>query len=44
LGTFACRPAADAPLGRMLDVSVDIELRGAAAKVAYAMRRPQQRF
>ncbi|KAI8476922.1 MAG: S-adenosyl-L-methionine-dependent methyltransferase [Monoraphidium minutum] len=41
-GAFSCRPAGRPP-GRSLDVGVDILFQGAAAKVAYAMRRPQQR-
>jgi hypothetical protein len=42
-GNFAARPVPGSAPGRLLDVSVDINLRGAAARVAYAMRRPLQR-
>ena len=41
-GSFAVRPAGR-PVGRMLDVNVEVKFQGATAKVAYAMRRPLQR-
>jgi hypothetical protein len=42
-GTFACRPVSRPP-GRMLDVDLTVQFQGAAARVQYAMRRPQQRL
>jgi hypothetical protein len=42
-GSFSCRPVGRPP-GRMLDVGVDVSFQGAAARVAYTMRRPQQRM
>ena len=41
-GSLAVRPAGR-PVGRMLDVNVEVKFQGATAKVAYAMRRPLQR-